>query len=63
MSITDQLARLGEVTAPATLLPTVLASVADDQYGLLGADRVPVNWLRILGIALLAAGAALTLKR
>jgi uncharacterized membrane protein YdcZ (DUF606 family) len=33
------------------------------QFGLLGAERVPVNWVRILGIALLAVGAALTLKR
>ena len=34
-----------------------------DQYGLLGAERVPVNWVRIFGIALLGIGAALTLKR
>ena len=36
MSLTDQLARLGEVRAPASLLPAVMAAVgaaAGDQYG------------------------------
>jgi O-6-methylguanine DNA methyltransferase len=44
MSITEQLARLGEVTAPATLLPTVLAAVASDQYGLLADEPWPL-WI------------------
>lgn len=34
-----------------------------DQLGLLGLDRVPIGWPRALGIVLLAAGAALSLKR
>ena len=44
MSITAQLARLGEVTAPASLLPRVLAAVAGDQYGLLAGDVWPI-WI------------------
>jgi hypothetical protein len=44
--------------------PQELFTLATDRIcRLLGADRVPVNWVRILGIALLAVGAALTLKR
>ena len=33
MNLTAELARLGEVRAPATLLPSVLAAVAGDSYG------------------------------
>jgi len=44
MTITDQLARLGEVTAPATLLPAVLAAVGGDQYGLVAEDVWPL-WI------------------
>ncbi|MEX0674183.1 MAG: DMT family transporter [Gaiellaceae bacterium] len=34
-----------------------------DHLGLLGLDRVPIGWPRALGIVLLAAGAALSLKK
>jgi uncharacterized membrane protein YdcZ (DUF606 family) len=34
-----------------------------DRYGLLGAERVSVGWLRVLGIVLLGIGAGLTLKK
>ena len=34
-----------------------------DRYGLFGFERIALTWPRALGIALLAAGAALTLKR
>jgi transporter family-2 protein len=34
-----------------------------DQLGLFGLDRVPIGWPRALGILLLAAGAALSLRR
>ena len=34
-----------------------------DRYGLFGFERIALSWPRALGIALLAAGAALTLKR
>jgi transporter family-2 protein len=56
--------RIGVIaTVSVLLVGQFAAGAAIDQYGLLGADRVPVNWVRILGIALLAVGAALTLKR
>jgi bacterial/archaeal transporter family-2 protein len=40
----------------------VMAAVID-RYGLLGQTRIPLEWSRVLGIALLAAGAVLTLRR
>ena len=33
------------------------------RYGLFGFERIALTWPRVLGIALLAAGAALTLRR
>jgi transporter family-2 protein len=36
---------------------------AIDRWGLLGSDRIALHWPRVLGIALLAAGAALSLKK
>jgi O-6-methylguanine DNA methyltransferase len=44
MSITEQLARLGEVSAPPSLLKSVMAAVAGDQYGLLDDDVWPL-WI------------------
>jgi transporter family-2 protein len=64
LGITVAGSRIGVIATVAVLLTGQFAAGAViDQYGLLGADRVPVNWFRILGIALLAVGAALTLKR
>jgi transporter family-2 protein len=40
----------------------VMASLID-RFGWLGNDQIALNWQRVLGIALLAAGAALTLKK
>jgi bacterial/archaeal transporter family-2 protein len=34
-----------------------------DRFGLFGLDRIPLHWPRLLGIALLGAGAALSLKK
>ena len=34
-----------------------------DQFGWFGLDRIPLSWPRVLGAALLAVGAALTLWR
>ena len=39
-----------------------LATVID-RFGWFGVQQVPLGWPRLLGLALLAAGAALTLKR
>jgi transporter family-2 protein len=40
----------------------VMAAVID-RYGLLGQDQIALGWPRVLGIGLLAAGAALSLHR
>lgn len=34
-----------------------------DRYGWFGVEPVPVTWTRVLGVILLVAGAALTLRR
>jgi O-6-methylguanine DNA methyltransferase len=44
MTVTEQLARLGEVSAPATLLPAILSAVAGDQYGLVSEEVWPL-WI------------------
>ena len=34
-----------------------------DRFGLFGLERIPLGWQRLLGLALLGVGAALTLRR
>jgi transporter family-2 protein len=41
----------------------LVAGAAIDRWGLLGSERIPLHWPRLLGLALLAAGAALSLKK
>ena len=41
----------------------LVAGAAIDRWGLFGSDRIALHWPRVLGIALLAAGAALSLKK
>ena len=36
---------------------------AIDRFGLLGSERIALSWPRLLGIVLLAAGSALSLRR
>jgi transporter family-2 protein len=63
-TITYSGSRLGIVATVAILIAGQLAMGAlIDRFGLFGVDRVPLAWPRLLGIALLAVGAALTLKR
>jgi transporter family-2 protein len=56
--------RIG-TTATIGLLVTgqLAAGAAIDRYGLFGFEKIALSWPRALGIALLAAGAALTLRR
>jgi transporter family-2 protein len=64
LAITVAGSRIGVVATISTLLAGQFAAAAAiDRYGLLGADRIGVGWLRVLGIVLLGLGAALTLKR
>ena len=41
----------------------LVAGAAIDRWGLFGSARIALHWPRLLGIALLAAGAALSLKK
>jgi transporter family-2 protein len=51
-------ATVGLVIAGNLLMAGVI-----DRFGLLGQDEIPLAWPRVLGLALLAAGAGLTLSQ
>jgi bacterial/archaeal transporter family-2 protein len=64
LAITVAGSRIGVIATISILLAGQFAAgVAIDRWGLLGAERVGVGWWKIVGIVLLAIGAALTLKR
>ena len=64
LSITVAGPRIGIVATTAFLIvgQFTLATVID-RFGWFGIQAVPLQWTRVLGLALLAVGAALTLKR
>jgi transporter family-2 protein len=56
--------RLGIAATVGILIACQLVmGAAIDRWGLFGSDRIPFHWWRIVGLALLAAGAALSLKK
>jgi bacterial/archaeal transporter family-2 protein len=56
--------RIGVVATTAFLIAAQLSLAAViDRYGWFGIEPVAVTWSRVLGIVLLLAGAALTLRR
>jgi len=56
--------RIGTFATVALLIAgQLLAGAAIDAFGWLGTDRIPVTATRVVGLVLLTAGAALTLKR
>jgi transporter family-2 protein len=56
--------RIGVTATIATVIAgNLVAAAAIDRFGFFGVDRVGLGWWRVIGIALLALGAALTLKR
>jgi transporter family-2 protein len=64
LTITFAGPRLGTTaTVDVFLVGQFAAAAVVDRYGLLGVDRIPVTWARVLGLALLAVGAAFTLKK
>jgi transporter family-2 protein len=64
LTITFAGPRLGTTATVAVFLVGQFAAAAVvDRYGLFGLDRIAVGWPRVLGLALLAVGAVLTLKR
>jgi bacterial/archaeal transporter family-2 protein len=64
LSITFATPRLGATATIGLLIAGQLSmGTVIDRFGLFGLDRIPIGWPRLLGIALLAAGAALSLKK
>jgi bacterial/archaeal transporter family-2 protein len=64
LAITVAGPRIGVIATVSVLLAGQFAAgAAIDHYGLLGVERAPISWVRVFGIALLGAGAVLTLKR
>jgi len=56
--------RIGVAATVGILIAGQLAmGAAIDRWGLLGSERIALHWPRLLGLALLAAGAALSLKK
>jgi transporter family-2 protein len=56
--------RIGVAATVGILIAGQLAmGAAIDRWGLFGSDRIALHWPRLLGIGLLAAGAALSLKK
>ena len=63
-AITLAAPRIGTTATVALLIAGQLgAALAIDRLGWFGVERVAVTWVRILGVALLVVGAALTLRR
>jgi len=64
LSITIAGPRIGTTAVVGLLIAgQLVAATVIDRYGWFGFDRVALDWPRVLGLVLLAAGAALTLKR
>ena len=56
--------RIGTAATIGLLIAGQLAAgVVIDRFGLFGVDRIALHWPRLIGIALLGAGAVLSLKR
>jgi transporter family-2 protein len=56
--------RIGVAATVGILIAGQLAmGAAIDRWGLFGSDRIALHWPRLLGLALLAAGAAFSLKK
>jgi transporter family-2 protein len=64
LTITIAAPRVGVVTVTALLIAGQLGTaVLIDRFGIFGVERIGLSWPRFVGIALLVAGAALTLRR
>jgi bacterial/archaeal transporter family-2 protein len=64
LTITVAAPRVGVVAVTALLIAGQLGTaVLIDRFGIFGVERMALSWPRVVGIALLVAGAALTLRR
>jgi len=63
LAITIATPRIGvAATIGLVIAGNLVIAAAIDRWGLLGQDELPLTWHRVLGLALLAAGSALTLR-
>jgi bacterial/archaeal transporter family-2 protein len=63
LTITVAAPRVGVVAVTALLIAGQLGTaVLIDRFGIFGVERIAFSWPRVVGIALLVAGAALTLR-
>jgi transporter family-2 protein len=63
-TITYSGSRIGTAATIGILIAGQLAmGAAIDRWGLFGSEQIDLSWPRLLGIALLAVGAALSLKK
>ena len=64
LAITVATPRIGvAATIGIVIAGNLVMGALIDQYGLLGQEQVSLTWLRVLGLLLLAVGAALSLDR
>jgi transporter family-2 protein len=64
IAITVAPPRIGTTATIGVIIAgNLVAAAIIDQFGLFGLDRIAIGWPRLLGILLLAAGAALSLHR
>jgi transporter family-2 protein len=63
LAITIATPRIGvAATIGLVIAGNLVMAAAVDRWGLLGQDQIPITWPRLLGLALLAVGSALTLR-
>ncbi len=64
LAITFASPRIGAAATIGLLIAGQLAMGAViDRFGLFGFERIPIGWARLVGIGLLAVGAALSLRK
>jgi transporter family-2 protein len=64
LAITVASPRIGLAATIGTIIAlNLVTAAAIDRYGWFGLDRIAIGWPRVLGLALLGAGAALTLTK
>jgi transporter family-2 protein len=64
LSLTFAAPKIGVAAAIGLLISgNLLVAAAIDRFGWFGLDQIPLSWPRLLGIVLLAGGAALSLRR
>ena len=63
LAATVAVPRIGvAATIGLVIAGNLVMAAAIDRWGLLGQDEIAITWHRLLGLALLAAGSALTLR-